>query len=176
MRFSRGQGISRLRGAFGGPLARCAQLNLRPLGERPGAGRDEDLVRGAKLIAGIAAAALAAQPLSVEQVSASQLSAQAGASQVVDRLAVKILSDLIRRQQGARACLGPQRPVRAGGVGSLREQREGVGRTGRVPARDAASISSGRIRVDNSSCGCSLACCAAASASSYRPRPLYSTT
>ncbi len=136
MRFSRGQGISRLRGAFGGPLARCAQLNLRPLGERPGAGRDEDLVRGAKLIAGIAAAALAAQPLTAEQVSASQLSAQAGASQVVDRLAVMILSDLIRGQQGARARLGPQRPVGAAGAGGLRERLQGVGRADRLPAPD----------------------------------------
>ena len=43
MRFPRGQGSSRLRGAFGGPLARCAQLNPRAFGERPGAGREEDL-------------------------------------------------------------------------------------------------------------------------------------
>jgi hypothetical protein len=175
MRFSRGQGISRLRGAFGGPLARCAQLNLRPLGERPGAGRDEDLVRGAKLIAGIAAAALAAQPLSVEQVSASQLSAQAGASQVVDRLAVKILSDLIRRQQGERVSVPSAQSVPVAWVVSASSARASAARAA-CPLRTAASISSGRIRVDNSSCGCSLACCAAASASSYRPRPLYSTT
>src|SRR5271168_4255992 len=70
---------------------------------------------------------MAAQPFTVEQAAAGDLDAQAGASEAVDRLAIKILRGLIRCQQGARARLGPQRPL-SGGTGGLRERFEGVSR------------------------------------------------
>jgi len=131
--FPCGQDISRLRGAFGSALARGAQLDPGPLGERPGAGGDEDLVRGAELIAGLTATALAAQPLAIEQVGAGQLDAQARASEAVDRLAVKILRGLTAGQQCARARLGPQRPVGTCGAGGLSQLAEGLGRAVRLP-------------------------------------------
>jgi len=49
------------------------QLDARPFGKRRGAGRLEDLVRAAELIAGIALAPLAAQPLAVQQAGAGQV-------------------------------------------------------------------------------------------------------
>ena len=48
-----------------GALARRAQFYPCPFGKRPGTGRGEDLVSGAKLIAGFTSAALAAQPLTL---------------------------------------------------------------------------------------------------------------
>ena len=52
-RFLRGQGIWRLDGAFAGLPAAGPQLDARPFGERRGADRVEDLIRGAELIAGV---------------------------------------------------------------------------------------------------------------------------
>ena len=72
VRFPGGKHVPGLRGLLGGALASRAQLGSCPLGERPGAGRDEDLVRGAKLTAGIALALLTAQPLAVQQITASR--------------------------------------------------------------------------------------------------------
>ena len=77
------------RGAFAGAPAGRPQLGPGPFGERSGAGRVEDLVRGAELVAGVTPAPLAAQPLAVEQVGAGQLHAQAGTAEAVDRLPVE---------------------------------------------------------------------------------------
>src|SRR5258708_7682777 len=99
VRFPGGKHVPALRGLLGGALASRAQLGSCPFGERHGAGRDEDRVRGAELTAGIALALLTAQPLAVQQVSAGQLKAQAIASEAVDRLPVEIFSRLVAGQQ-----------------------------------------------------------------------------
>jgi hypothetical protein len=62
------------------------------------------------------------------------LNAQAGASEAADCLLVQIFGGLITAQQGARARLGPQRPVGAGGAGGLREPVESLRRADRLPA------------------------------------------
>ena len=174
--FPCGQGLARLRGAFGGALAGRAQLGPGSLGERPGAGGDEDPIGGAKLIAGITPAALAAEPLAVEQADTGLLNAQAAASEAVDRLPVKIFRrlDLGVSRARERASVPSAQSVLAARVVSASRSRAPAARAA-CPLRTAASISSGKIKVDHSSCGCSLACSAAASAFSYRPRLLYST-
>ena len=69
-RFLRGKGVPRLDGALPGVPAGRPQLDARPVGERRGADRVEDLVRAGELIAGVAPAPLAAQPLPVDQMGA----------------------------------------------------------------------------------------------------------
>jgi hypothetical protein len=65
-RFLRGQGIWRLDGLLPGEPAGRPQLDARAFGKRRGAGRVEDLIRAAELMAGVTPAPLAAQPLAVQ--------------------------------------------------------------------------------------------------------------
>ena len=130
--------------AFAGGLAGGQQLAAGPLGERLHADGVEHAVRGAQLLAGLAAPALAAQPLAVQQVGAGQFGAQPGAAEPLDRLAVQALGLLALAQQRPGPRLDPQPPVGAAGPGRFRS----AGPARRwpravLPVRAAASISSG---------------------------------
>ena len=74
-------GVSSVFG-LGGPLAGAfaggQQLDAGPFGEGLGAHRGEHLMRGAQLLARVAAAALAAQPFAVHQVGAGELGSRPG--------------------------------------------------------------------------------------------------
>ena len=153
LRFAGGQGISRLRGASGRALARRTQFYPCPSGKRPCTGRGDNLLSGAKLIAGFTAAALAAQPLAAEQAGAAQVNTQASAAEAARRLTVKILRGLIHAPQRARARLDSQRPVGAAGAGGLREPVEGLGRLG---PQDVAPESSGGSATRTRPSACTL--------------------
>jgi hypothetical protein len=111
------------------------QFLPRPAGERPGAHRLEQVVRGAQLGAGVGAPSLAAQPFPVEQVGAGQRQPHPGPAQPSDRLGVQLLGGVAMGQQGPRAGLEAQPPVRSAGPG-MRAQRlqRGLGRLGLVAA------------------------------------------
>jgi hypothetical protein len=72
-----------------GDLAGGPQLAPGALGERFHAHRGEHLVGGAQLLARVQAAAFAAQPFAVDEVSAGERDANAGASEPLDRLAIR---------------------------------------------------------------------------------------
>ena len=133
-----------LDGALAGRLAGGQQLARGALGERLGAHRGEQLVRGAQLLARVEAAALAAQPFAVEQVRASELQRDAGAAEPLDRLAVE-RARRPRRRSAARAS-APRCPSAQSvplGVRALAQPLERVGGQRRAsPLRTAASTSS----------------------------------
>src|SRR5580658_2269640 len=133
-RFLRGQRIWRLGRLLPGVPAGRPQLDARPLGERRGADRVEDLIRAAELIAGVAPAPLAAQPLAVQEAGASQIHPQASAAEAVDRLAVVALGGVPVADQRPRAGLGTQRPVGPAGAGQAGEPLQRAGRALGYPA------------------------------------------
>ena len=92
-----------------------------PLGERLGAHRRQRLVGGPQLDPGVTAAVRAAQPLAVQQPCPCQSQVLAAASELVDRLAVVLLSRRIRCGERVRQGLGPESPGRAGGRRALGE-------------------------------------------------------
>src|SRR5271165_4038585 len=125
---------------LGGPLAGAfaggQQLDPGPFGERPGAHRGEHLVRGAELLAGVAAAALAAQPLAVHQVGAGQLGYRPALPQVPDGLGVQGLGVGVAGQQRPGPGEQPERQRGAGRGRPLREPPErGTGYPGLPAAR-----------------------------------------
>src|SRR5262249_56857334 len=83
--------VARVVAALARRLAGGQQLVPGALGEAVGAGRLEQLARGAQVLAGIRPPALAAQPLAVQQVRAGELQAQARAPEALDRVAVVAL-------------------------------------------------------------------------------------
>jgi hypothetical protein len=102
-----------LDGPVGHGLTRVAQLTAGPLGERLDPDRLQHVVRRAKLLTRLVAAALAAQPLPVQQVSAGEHRTHAGLAQLGDRLAIQAVGDFALGQQRARPRLDPQPPVGA---------------------------------------------------------------
>ena len=169
--------VARLDGSLAHLLARRQQLTPGALGERLHADRHEQLVCRAELLARVDPAALAAQPFAVEQVSARELRPQPRAAQPLDRLAIEGRGSLALAQQRAGAGLDAERPVGGrdgGGRGDPFERARARAR-GSSHLVAASSISIAAQTETNSSGVSSLASRAAASASSYRPRPLRST-
>src|SRR4029077_389682 len=115
-----------------GPLASGAQVAPGPARERLHAHRVEHGEGGAKLVPGVAAAALAAQPLAVEEVGAGELGTVPGTTEPVDPLAIMLLSGFVPAQQGAGARLDPQPQVGSAGPGLFGEQIQGVAGDARV--------------------------------------------
>jgi hypothetical protein len=79
------------------------QLTPGPFGERLDAHRDEQVMGGPQLGAGVPAPVLAAQPFAVQQVGAGHGRAHAGTAEPLDRLAIEVLGGLALAQQGTRA-------------------------------------------------------------------------
>src|SRR6201987_2001711 len=93
--------------ARAGPLAGGAQLGPGPARERLHAHRVEHGEGGAKLVPGVAAAALAAQPLAVQEVGAGEVGTGPGTTEPVDPLAIMPLGGFVLCQQGAGARRDP---------------------------------------------------------------------
>jgi amino acid transporter len=90
-------------GSLAGLLAGGQQLPAGPFRKTPGAHRHEHVMGGAKLPAGVQAAALPAQPLPVQQVRPRQVQVSPGSPETADGLLVEDLGCLIVGQQSARA-------------------------------------------------------------------------
>jgi ketosteroid isomerase-like protein len=121
-------------------LAQWTVVGTGPDGDR--VDRDERVMRGAQLLAGVHSAALAAQPFPVEQLRPRQLWAEACASEARDRLAVLALGGVGVAEQCADAGFDPEHPVGAGHPGALRQPLECGLDEPRSPVLDAASASS----------------------------------
>ena len=118
----------RLVGALRDGLAGGQQLAAGALGERLGADVAERVVGSAQVLARVHAAVLTTQPLAVHELRSGELSADPGAGEPLDRLAVERLRGVAIAQEGPRARLDAERPVRAAGSCRLREPLERLGR------------------------------------------------
>src|SRR5690349_3369694 len=158
-------------------LARGEQFPLGASGEPVHPQRGQHLVSGPQLVPRVHPAVLAAQPLAIDQVSAGQLHPETGAAEPVDGLPVGALSRLALAQQGPRARQGSQRPVAPRGCGCLGQVPHGSGGSSGLPGPGGGLDQLGHRQGGQArSSGYSLLpCSAAASASSYWPRPLLST-
>jgi hypothetical protein len=162
-----------LDGPVGHGLTRVAQLTAGPLGERLDPDRLQHVVRRAKLLTRLVAAALAAQPLPVQQVSAGEHRTHAGPAQPGDRLAIQAVGDFaLGQQRRDRVSIPSPQSVQPARVHSATRPRASPATPGFL-VRAAASISSGRAHKEIGKFPVSAACRAAASASWSRPRPIY---
>src|SRR5450755_2515588 len=130
----RGQLVERLDRALTHCLAGGQQLAAGALGERLHAHVREHRVSGSQLLAGVDATVLAPQPFAIQEVRAGQRRAGSDVRQPFDRLPVEPLGGFSFGQHRRRARVGPERPVRAGGMRYLSELGERTGRALRLAA------------------------------------------
>ena len=81
-------------------------------------------MREAQLLPSVDASSLTTQPLTAHEMSADVLDTHPGAGKGFDRASVETFGSLALAQQRTAACLNPQRPTGAAGVGHLGELRE----------------------------------------------------
>jgi hypothetical protein len=91
------------------------------------------VVRYAKLITRVHASPLPTKPFAVEQMGAPQLKPHAGPAEPFDALAAEPLGNVVLAQQGARAGVDPECPLRSAGTCRSREQLEVTDRLGGEP-------------------------------------------
>ena len=87
----------------------------------------EHVVRGAQLLASVAAAAVAAQPFAVEQMRAGQFDAQSRLAQSFDRVAVARFRNGALARERLHARIDAQRPIGRRGASALRNPRSDLG-------------------------------------------------
>jgi hypothetical protein len=114
-----------------------ARSSCRALGEGPQAQCGQRLVSGAQLGTGVDPATLPPQPLAVQELCPGELDVDRRAGEPVDGLPVVLLGGASSVQQGAPACLDPERPLRPARACHRRELLQRTGSRLGVPGPHA---------------------------------------